>query len=226
MNMLSWREDLATASTTLDSILRCCADPSKMLTDAILAIFTMWDHSEFNDSGRFFSYSSMCLQKLSALDCIPRSQRHLVDPDALRKHPEWLPDLVPILLQNGVDPNTTIAYGDSFLQCVLWSDVFEQLKSVPGGHVIQRKFLATLIEAGADVTHLDHDGVSTADDAWAYGHWDVWCEALQENGLSIMEVDRSLPQGYCNSDYEYSSEEDESEDSDMEDGTEDSGSDE
>lgn len=224
--MLLWREDLATASTTLDSILCCCADPSKMLTDAILATLTVWGNSEFFDSGRGFSCISMCLQKLSALDCIPRSQRHIVDPDALRKHPEWLPDLVRILFQDGVDPNTTMWYGQSFLQSVLRSDLFKRLKSFPGGHVIRKKFLTTVIETGADVTHLDHGGYSAADNAWACGHWDVWCEALQENGLSIVEVDRSRLQGYWILQRGYSSEEEESEESDMEDGTEDSGSDE
>jgi hypothetical protein len=205
-------EDPASRSATLDSILRCCADPSKILTYAILATLTLGPNPELFDSGRFFSCISMCLQKLSALDCIPRSQRHIVDPDALRKHPEWLPDLVRILFQNEVDPNTTMFYGRSFLQCVLRSGLFKHLKSFPGGHVIRKKFLTTVIETGADVTHLDHGGFSAADDAWACGHWDVWCEALQENGLSIVEVDRSRPQGYMISQHE--------------DGTEDSGSDE
>jgi hypothetical protein len=188
-------EDPASRSATLDSILRCCADPPEILTDSILAMLTP-GYFELLGSDRFFSCISMCLQKLSALDCIPRSQRHIVDPDALRKHPEWLPDLVRILFQNGVDPNTTMLYGQYFMQCVLWCDLFEQLKSVPGGHVIQKQFLTAFIEAGANVKHLDHGGFSTANYAWGLGHWDLWCEALQENGLSIMEVDRSRPQGY------------------------------
>jgi hypothetical protein len=226
VHLFAWCKDSASQSATLDSILRCCADPSKILSDVIMVTLPVWGCSEFLYSGRFFSCISMCLQKLSALDCIPRSQRHIVDPNALLKQPKLLPDLVRILLQIGVDPNRIVTFGQSLLQCDLQSDLFKQLKSVPAGRGIRRKILGAVIEAGADVTYLDHGGLSAADFAWGCGHWNVWCKALQDNGLSIMEVDKSSPQGHLTPEYEYSSEEDEWEDSDMGDGTEDSGSDE
>lgn len=122
-------------------------------------------------------------------------QGRSIDPETLERHPKWLPDLVQILLQNGMDPNSTFEFGRSTLHFSLGSFLFQWLVLFPEGHVIRKRFLSVLIEGGADVLHLCQFGSSAADYAWGHGHWEVWCETLQENGINVQEIDQSVPQG-------------------------------
>jgi hypothetical protein len=70
------------------------------------------------------------------------------------------------------------------------TDLFRQCVSAGSAHDVRKHVLNILIESGADVLHVSHDGTTISEEAQANGHLDVWCEALQENGKSIEEVVR------------------------------------
>lgn len=182
-------------SAALDDVLSCCTDPSRVLAETTMLFLTQAP-SEVSGADQFFSYIDTLLQKLSAKGCLAHFQRHMANSEALRKHPEWLPELVRYLIQSGMDANATDCYGQSFLHTSLQSDIFRLLRSHSEGHAIRKIFLGMLIEAGVDVTRICYWGDIAAQCAWDFGHWDAWCEALQENGISVQEVNSSRPQGW------------------------------
>lgn len=166
-----------------------------MLSNAIMT--SLITASRLDDALDAPWFISMCLLKLSAFGSSVASKPLQLGLATLQKYPESLPDLVRILLQNGVDPNETIAFGQSLLHSTLSSTLFQQLRSHPEGHDILMRFLDALLEAGVDVTRLSNFGRTAAQYAWDYGHWEVWCEAVLANGLDIQEVDQSDPEGWC-----------------------------
>lgn len=119
----------------------------------------------------------------------------LIHPDTLQLNVDAIPDIVKLLLDNGADPNAQDICLLSPLMDSLSSELFPELIAGGDGHNIRRRTLGVLLEAGADALHRDSDGDSVSDYAWGYGHWDVWCEVLQEHGMDVMEVDRTKPQG-------------------------------
>ena len=100
-----------------------------------------------------------------------------------------------IALDAGADPNLHYG-GASHLGSCLSSRLFRQLSVASDDRHQRKEILSALIYAGADVSHVSIDGDSVTVQAWGFGHWEAWCGALQKNGLAMIEVDQSEPQGY------------------------------
>jgi hypothetical protein len=180
-------------ASTLADLLSCCVDPSKTLMESIFLTLVCIGDTERSEN--HWSALTVYLLKLFAINSDVASQGRDIEPKSLRRHPELLPDLVRVLLQGGLDPNIGFLSGLSLLGAFMADTLFKKLRSDAEGHVIRKRIFSTVIEFGADISYRCRIGYSTADWAWGYGHWDAWCEALQEHGIAIQEANQSVPQG-------------------------------
>ena len=53
-----------------------------------------------------------------------------------------------------------------------------------------KRYLTTLIKAGVDLHHRNHDGQTPSYYADRNGLWEDWCRALKSSGLDIEDVVR------------------------------------
>ncbi|KAF9690879.1 hypothetical protein EKO04_010950 [Ascochyta lentis] len=177
-----------------DAILGTCVDDSTLLADLV-----MLGLSEFNttfDDDRFLRLFGNCLQRLHMDNPIDLHGRK-ISLETAEGSFEMIPGIVRFLLETGADPNAGDLFGLSLIGSFLTSALFKKCITTAQGHMIRKQVLNALIESGADVLHRDRYGYTAAQWAWDCGHWDPWCEALQENGLSVQEVDTDKEQGWA-----------------------------
>lgn len=183
---------------TLYDIFSSCADVSSGLADWFMLTFLGKDESVYNLDGAPSPLMKSCLDRLLPSYFDTNSRRPLLDPETLQVNAAAVPDFISFFLDAGANPNPEFSGGGgtNFLGAFLSSDLFRDCPNVCEGRSIKKEILSALIEAGAEVSFRDGDGYSVGDYAWGFGQWDAWCGALQENGMAVMEVDMSRPQGY------------------------------
>lgn len=91
-----------------------------------------------------------------------------------------------LLLEFGANAHETDSHGCNAIQCAMLSNIDECLSEFP--ELLEEK-LSLLIEVGADIHHRDKYGITPSEGALiVYNCWNIWCRALERNGLNISEV--------------------------------------
>jgi ankyrin repeat protein len=175
----------------LNAIINQSPDPSAFLAE--LAMNILYHDIDTHFHVKWWPPLKTCILKLHRLGHnrdSPGQKYGNQDPERLVWDLRIVPDVVRLLLDCGAHPNTAEVDGMTPLHVFMITGLFRQCVSAGSTHDVRKHVLNILIESGADVLHVSHDGTTISEKAQANGHLDVWCEALQENGKSIEEIVR------------------------------------
>lgn len=175
-------DDPSSGKRPLDAALGNSADSSAWLADMIMAFLTITSYDQI------WPVLTKWLQKLDTSNHDMGLNVRKFNPMNLECNLETIADAVRFLLKSGANPNAVLFDKTSFLNLFMYSDLFEQCISTSRGHRVRKQILSALIGSGANVFHMGYSQITLSSCARVFCHWEPWCEALQENGMSIKDI--------------------------------------
>lgn len=175
-------DDPSSGKRLLDAVLGNSADSSALLADIIMAFLTITSYD------RIWPALTKWLQKLDTSNHDMGLNVRKFNPMNLECNLETIADAVRFLLESGANPDAVLFGKPTCLESFMYSDLFEQCRSTSRGHRVRKQILSALIGSGANVFRKDGYQSTLSLCARVHCHWEPWCEALQENGMSIKDI--------------------------------------